>query len=237
MRHPLLALEKVASVTREMVVVETLVDLLDVRVPAMAFYPDKFHKDATNWVGPNPAGVVAMLKVAGFARVEIVSGLRSVFFRLARAAYYGYKRRQPFWQFARRSHRCARMEVNSRPAPPASPRAFFVSVAVFGVVACAVIGVLFQGILQTPIDTDEALYLNTGTAVERWLAADVADLMPRTRVRSPWRLWRRSWGASRDCWPVCLLAGRISFQPEAPIRSRRRSCPRPNCCLRPACRW
>ena len=73
------------------------------------------------------------------------------------------------------------MEVNSRPAPPASPRAFFVSVAVFGVVACAVIGVLFQGILQTPIDTDEALYLNTGTAVERWLAADVADLMPRTR--------------------------------------------------------
>ena len=101
MRHPLLALEKVASVTREMVVVETLVALLDVRVPAMAFYPDKFHKDATNWVGPNPAGVVAMLKVAGFARVEIVSGLRSVFFRLARAAYYGYKRRQPFWQFAR----------------------------------------------------------------------------------------------------------------------------------------
>lgn len=101
MKHPMLALEKVASVTREMVVVETLVDMLGIREPAIAFYPGKFHKDATNWVGPNPAAVVAMLKVAGFARVEIVSGLRSVFFRLARAAYYGYKRRQPFWQFAR----------------------------------------------------------------------------------------------------------------------------------------
>jgi len=37
------------------------------------------------------------LRTAGFKRVEIVAGTRSFFFRLARAAYYKYKRNYPFW--------------------------------------------------------------------------------------------------------------------------------------------
>ena len=73
------------------------------------------------------------------------------------------------------------MEVSARTAPPAGQRAFFIRIALFGVLACAVIMALFRGVLQTPIDTDEALYLNTGAAVERWLASDVAALTPRTR--------------------------------------------------------
>lgn len=97
MRHPLLALERVASVTRGMAVVETVVDMLGTRRPAAAFYPgEELANDATNWFGPNPAAVVAMLKVAGFKRVEIVSGVRSWPFRFARACHLKWKRNIPF---------------------------------------------------------------------------------------------------------------------------------------------
>src|SRR4029077_17426301 len=52
MRHPMLALEKVAAVTGEQLIVETHVDLLDVVRPAMAFYPGtELSGDATNWCG------------------------------------------------------------------------------------------------------------------------------------------------------------------------------------------
>jgi tRNA (mo5U34)-methyltransferase len=102
MRHPLLSVERVASVTRGMVVVETAVDMLSCRRAAMAFYPgDELGCDATNWCGPNPAAVVGMLKVAGFKRVEIVSGVRSVWFRLAKAAYLKWKRGHGFWSTQR----------------------------------------------------------------------------------------------------------------------------------------
>lgn len=89
MRHPMLALERVASVTRELLIVETLVDCLGVRRPAMAFYPgSELSRDDTNWCGPNPAAVVAMLKTVGFPRVDVVSGARSLPFRAAKAGYY-----------------------------------------------------------------------------------------------------------------------------------------------------
>ena len=39
MRHPLLSLEKVSSVTKEMAIIETTTDMLDIQRPAMAFYP------------------------------------------------------------------------------------------------------------------------------------------------------------------------------------------------------
>ncbi len=102
MKHPLLALERVASVTADMLVLETAVDLLGVRQPALAFYPcDEMAGDHTNWCGPNPKAVVAMLETAGFRKVEIVSGVRPRWFRLARAAYSKWKRRLPFFDIAR----------------------------------------------------------------------------------------------------------------------------------------
>ena len=74
MRHPLLALERVAEVTKGMLILETLVDMLNVNRPAVAFYPgDELSRDATNWFGPNPAAVVGMLQAVGFKRVEIVT--------------------------------------------------------------------------------------------------------------------------------------------------------------------
>ena len=71
MRHPLLALEKVYSVTRKMVILETGVDLNFYWQPAMAFYPgSEAAGDPTNWWGPNPAAVEAMLTEVGFKTVK-----------------------------------------------------------------------------------------------------------------------------------------------------------------------
>jgi tRNA (mo5U34)-methyltransferase len=102
MRHPLLALEKVAGVTKEMVIVETVVDMLFHKRPAVAFYQgSELSNDSTNWFGPNPAAVVAMLKTVGFKEVKIVSGARSPFFRVGRAAWHKMKSGHPFWSTAR----------------------------------------------------------------------------------------------------------------------------------------
>jgi tRNA (mo5U34)-methyltransferase len=86
MRHPLLALERVASVTANQLVLETAVDLTWTRRPAAAFYPGHgLAPDPTNWWGPNPEAVVGMLHAAGFTRVEVVSP-DSWAYRLARSA-------------------------------------------------------------------------------------------------------------------------------------------------------
>ncbi len=86
MRHPLLALERVADVTAGQLIVETHVDLTRTRRPAMAFYPGmELHWDPTNWWGPNPEAVKAMLHVVGFNRVEMVSPSSSMH-RLGRTA-------------------------------------------------------------------------------------------------------------------------------------------------------
>jgi len=72
-RHPFLALERVASVTGQMLILETEVDNLLVPWPSMAFYPaDELNGDPTNWFGPNARAVEGMLRAVGFARVERV---------------------------------------------------------------------------------------------------------------------------------------------------------------------
>jgi len=73
LRHPMLALEKVAAVTRELLILETAVDMVHVRRPCLAFYPGTELKgDPTNWFGPNPAAVEAMLRSVGFPHVNTV---------------------------------------------------------------------------------------------------------------------------------------------------------------------
>jgi len=67
MRHPLLALERVASVCDELMVVTTSLDMLSHERPAAAFYPSgSLGGDVTNWWGFNPAAVVALLSEVGF---------------------------------------------------------------------------------------------------------------------------------------------------------------------------
>ena len=87
MRHPLLALEKVASVTGSQLVLETAVDMTWTRRPAAAFYPGHGlgNPDPTNWWGPNPEAVAGMLRSVGFERVEVVSP-DSWAYRIARSA-------------------------------------------------------------------------------------------------------------------------------------------------------
>jgi tRNA (mo5U34)-methyltransferase len=102
MRHPMLSVERVASVTSGMVVLETAVDMLNVGRAAMAFYPgDEMFGDATNWCGPNPAAVIGMLRVAGFKRFEIVGGVRPWWFRCCRGIYYKWKRGFSFREMLR----------------------------------------------------------------------------------------------------------------------------------------
>jgi tRNA (mo5U34)-methyltransferase len=73
MRDPLGALERVASVTGELLIVETEVGMLLHRRPAAAFYPGaELANDPTNWWAPNPAAIEGMLRAVGFSRVELV---------------------------------------------------------------------------------------------------------------------------------------------------------------------
>jgi tRNA (mo5U34)-methyltransferase len=104
LRHPLLALERVASVTGDQLILETHVDLTWLRRPAMAFYPGhELGHDPTNWWGPNPEGVCAMLADVGFKRVELVTP-DSWAYRVAR--------------IARRSGRTLGAIARRRPRPP-----------------------------------------------------------------------------------------------------------------------
>jgi tRNA (mo5U34)-methyltransferase len=74
MRHPLLALERIFSVTARHLILQTHVDLTSIERPAIAFYPGtELNNDPTNWCGPNPAAVMAMLRTVGFTEVKMVS--------------------------------------------------------------------------------------------------------------------------------------------------------------------
>lgn len=96
LRHPLLALERVASVTRGLLIVETVVDLVGYRRPAMAFYEGReLNDDPTNWWGPNVPAVCAMLRSIGFQAVSTPTPLRSAAYRSLRAVYHRVKRGRP----------------------------------------------------------------------------------------------------------------------------------------------
>jgi len=95
--HPLLALERVASVTRGLLILETVVDLIGLRRPAMAFYPERqLNDDPTNWWGPNAAAVHAMLRAVGFARSRSVTPQPSAIYRGLRAAAHHLKGKNEF---------------------------------------------------------------------------------------------------------------------------------------------
>jgi tRNA (mo5U34)-methyltransferase len=90
LRDPLLALEHVASVTADLLILETHVDLLDHRRPVAAFYPgDELGGDGSNWWGPNVPAVLGMLRSVGFEKLEVVKrpAREGVLRKLARSAY------------------------------------------------------------------------------------------------------------------------------------------------------
>ena len=94
LKHPLLALERVASVTRGTLILETVVDLVGDPRPAVAFYPGReLNNDPTNWWGPNHAAVHAMLRTVGFDSVRTVTPQPGSIYRAARAVAHRLKGR------------------------------------------------------------------------------------------------------------------------------------------------
>jgi tRNA (mo5U34)-methyltransferase len=70
-QDPLRYLRNVRSICRNQLILETHVDAQDYPRPAMVFYPGgTLNNDPSNFWGPNPAAVKAMLEEVGFARVE-----------------------------------------------------------------------------------------------------------------------------------------------------------------------
>ena len=71
MRHPLLALERAASVCSDMMILETQIDATSEPRPAMIFYPGReLADDPTNWWGPNIPCIEAMLRDRGFSEIR-----------------------------------------------------------------------------------------------------------------------------------------------------------------------
>lgn len=73
MKHAWLALERAASVTRELLIVETAIDGRFWRRPAMAIYPNaELANDPTNWCAPNIPALKALLAGCGFRDIRVV---------------------------------------------------------------------------------------------------------------------------------------------------------------------
>jgi glycosyltransferase involved in cell wall biosynthesis/SAM-dependent methyltransferase len=71
LKNPLLAMELIGPLAREMLVLESHVSLNDLKVPAMQFFPSKeLNNDSTNWWGPNVPCLRAMLGRLGFRKIE-----------------------------------------------------------------------------------------------------------------------------------------------------------------------
>lgn len=99
MRHPLLALEKVASVTKKHLILETHTDMFFFSRPLMRFYPGKeLANDPTNWFGPNPSCIEAMLKTIGFKKIKLYSTYLSPVQMLRNALRLKIKENKPFFE-------------------------------------------------------------------------------------------------------------------------------------------
>jgi tRNA (mo5U34)-methyltransferase len=96
MRHPQLAIDRLASVCDDLLIIETHVDLMLSRRGALALYnEDDLQHDPTNYCGPNVAGMRTMLERAGFTRVTVQPPAGRVYnalkFMVTRTAKRGHR--------------------------------------------------------------------------------------------------------------------------------------------------
>ncbi len=75
MENPMQICRRLALLTREKVIIETAgIRVPDIDTPMFEYYGDReLNNDSSNWWAPNPAGLVSMLKAAGFKDAEIVA--------------------------------------------------------------------------------------------------------------------------------------------------------------------
>ncbi len=76
-RHPMLALERLASVTDRLAVVETEA-IADHSTSCLFLGGDQLNEDPTNWWVPSERALVEMCLAAGFGRVEVKRSHRRV---------------------------------------------------------------------------------------------------------------------------------------------------------------
>ncbi len=78
LKDPLVALRELSFLVREVMVVETHIEVaMGEEFPAMRFFPGaELNKDATNWWAPNVCCMIELLRMNGFARVEVGPGQR-----------------------------------------------------------------------------------------------------------------------------------------------------------------
>jgi tRNA (mo5U34)-methyltransferase len=87
MRHPLLALERLRTVTGEVAIIESqVVYHPDTEgAPWCQFFErDELNHDWTNWWCPNMAALTALCRAAGFRTVDVVVGPPPALFEIAR---------------------------------------------------------------------------------------------------------------------------------------------------------
>jgi tRNA (mo5U34)-methyltransferase len=89
LRHPFEALERVAKIAAECLVLEThLLRLPFTKAPMMRFYPgSELNNDPTNWWLPNRACVEAMLRDVGFTRIT----MRHPDYRRRRGVFHAWR--------------------------------------------------------------------------------------------------------------------------------------------------
>lgn len=97
LKYPLLALEKISSVTKGLLILETEVELINRKKPMMVFYPgNELNRDDTSWWAPNPYGLEEMLKSVGYKHVSVISR-ESKLNRVLRFGYHMIKEGSPFF--------------------------------------------------------------------------------------------------------------------------------------------
>jgi tRNA (mo5U34)-methyltransferase len=82
-REPLRVLERIASVTKELLVLEAVVDMTLTPTPVAEFRPWEQSRQQTTWWGPNRAAVRGMLLSVGFEEVVFYPVARCSVMRLA----------------------------------------------------------------------------------------------------------------------------------------------------------
>jgi tRNA (mo5U34)-methyltransferase len=78
MQHPLAALQRLRSVTRDVAIIETQLNAVGglEHIALWEFLEGgELNDDPTNWWVPNEKGLVGLLRTAGFARAEVVEVL------------------------------------------------------------------------------------------------------------------------------------------------------------------
>jgi tRNA (mo5U34)-methyltransferase len=102
LKHPLLGLERVCSVTRDMACVDSFV-LREPHTPNLEFEgrlvmeffeTDEFGGQTDNWVAPSASCLAAFCRTAGFARAELVGNLP---YSASFACYRRWQPPQPEW--------------------------------------------------------------------------------------------------------------------------------------------